>query len=132
MQFHATAAFEQGVADVDPIAAPATILTDHVLWPKRDAPTDPATLYIVLEGTAAETVTLDLYFLLENGRVDAKISDYINTSARWFQFATGQVITNGTLTKITSGLPAGGAIYARRTADAITAGQTRKLRIAWQ
>jgi len=132
MIFHATAKFEQGVSDIDPVAAPATILTDHVLWPGKNAPKDPATLYIGLLGTASETVTLTLYLLIENGKADAKVSDYQTTSARWFQFATGQVITNGTLTKITSGIPAGGVIYARRTADAITAGQTRPLVIAWQ
>lgn len=132
MRFHATAKFEQGVADIDPVAAPATILTTHVLWPEKTAPKDPATLYLALLGTGSETVTLDLYLLVENGKAGTKISDYVTTTARWFQFATGQVITNGTLTKITSGIPAGGVIYARRTADAITTAQTRPLVMAWQ
>lgn len=132
MEFHATGSFEEGVSDVDPVAAPATVLSDHILWPRRGAPRDPATLYLALLGTAAETVTLTLYLLIENGRPDAKRSDYINADARWFQFATGQVVTNGTLLKITSGIPAGGVIYARRTADTITGGQTRKLTMAWQ
>lgn len=132
MLFHATGSFEQGVSDIDPVAAPENALSEHILMPKRLAPVDPTTLYLALLGVSSETVTLDLYFLIENGKPDAKKADYINTAARWFQFATSQVITNGTLTKITSGIPAGGIIYARRTADSITAGQTRKLTMAWQ
>lgn len=132
MEFHATGSFEQGVSDVDPVAAPATVLSEHILWPRRDAPKDPTTLYLALLGTGSETVTLTLYLLIENGKPDATKADYIASGTRWFQFATGQVVTNGTILKITSGIPAGGVIYARRTADAITAGQTRKLVMAWQ
>ena len=132
MEFHATAKFEQGVSDVDPVAAPATILEDHFLLPDSKAPKDPSALYIALLGASTETVTLDLYFLIENGKHSQKYSDYKNADARWFAFATSQVVTNGTLLKITTGLPAGGIIYARRTADTITAGQTRALQIAWQ
>lgn len=132
MQFHATAKFTQGVADVDPVAAPATILEEHFLIPDSAAPKDPSALYIALLGASTETVTLSLYFLIENGLMGQTFDDYKVSTARWFPFATGQVITNGTLTKITSGLPAGGIIYARRTADAITASQTRALQIAWQ
>jgi hypothetical protein len=132
MLFHATAEYAQGVSDVDPVAAPATILSDHVLWPKRNAPRDPTTLYLNLLGAGAETLTLSLYFLVESGKMDVTIGDYINTGTIWIPFATGQVITNGTLLKITSGIPAGGIIYGRRTADTITASQTRKLIMAWQ
>jgi len=132
MDFHATAKFEQGVSDIDPVAAPQTALPGHFLWPTRSAPKDPTALYIALLGASTETVTLTLYFLIESLGIDASVDDYISTTARWFQFATGQVVTNGTLLTVSSGIPAGGVIYARRTADTITASQTRALVSAWR
>ena len=131
MNFHATAKFEQGVADVDPVAAPATVLSTHMLLPDRSAPSDPDRLYLSLLGTGSETVTVDLYFLYEDGKPDAKKADYITTTARWYRFATGVVITNGELLTLSANIPPGGIIYARRTADSITAGQTRTLGVAW-
>jgi len=132
MLFHATGVYEQGVSDPDPETAPQNVLVNHILMPKRDAPRNPTTLYLALLGTGGETVTLDLHLLIESGRPDAKRADYINADARWFKFATSEVVTNGTLAKVTSGIPAGGIIYARRTSDTITAGQTRSLVMAWQ
>lgn len=138
MRFHGSGSYEQGVADVDPVAAPATILLDHFIDPKytvgrnQSMPEEFSTLYLVLLGTGAETLTLDLYFLIENLNMDAKPSEYQIAATRWLQFATGVIVTNGTLQTVTSGLPRGGTIYGRRTADAITAGQTRKLLVAWK
>lgn len=131
MDFHATGQFEQGVSDVDPVAAPATVLAAHMLLPDRQAPKDPNRLYLALLGTGTETVTLDLYFLYENGKPTAKKADYQTTSARWYKFAESVVVTNGELLTLSANIPPGGMIYARRTADTITAGQTRTLAAAW-
>lgn len=132
MEFHATAKITQGEADVDPTSAPETILEDHFLKPKPGVTKDPSTLYLALLGAAGETVTVNLYFLIENGKSGQGYTEYKNTSSKWFEFLTAEVITVGTLTKITSGLPAGGIIYARVTGDTIGAGETRDLVIAWQ
>jgi len=131
MRFQMSAKFEQGVADVDPVTAPQNILVEHFCDPGVKAPDDPEALYLALMGTGAETVTLDLYLLIESKNVDAKAADYKEAGTRWFQFATGLVVTNGTLASVTANLPAGGIIYARRTADAITVGQTRSLLMSW-
>lgn len=131
MRFQASGNFLAGQADVDPVAAPATILVGHMMAPKRSVTKEPASLDIILLGTGGETLTLDLYFLVEDKDIPATIGDYVSSASRWFQFATGQVVTNGTLLKVTAGLPAGGVMYARRTADTITGGQTRPLYMAW-
>jgi hypothetical protein len=132
MRFQATGTYTQGTADVDPVAAPTTILTEHFFDFKKNVTTTPTKLILDLAGASAETVTVSVYTLLEHLDESAKDTDYKASAAtRWVAFATGQVITNGTLTVITSGLPAGGPIYIRRTADAITTGQTRKLSAAW-
>jgi hypothetical protein len=132
MEFHATAKITEGVADVDPVAAPETILNAHFMQPPISAPKDPTALYLALLGGAGETVTVDLYFLIENGKAGQNVADYKNTSAVWFKFVTAEVITVGTLTKITAGLPAGGIVYAAVTADTIGAGLTRDLVMAWR
>jgi hypothetical protein len=131
MRFQATGTYIQGTADVDPVAAPATIQTNHFFSFKKNVTESPIKLILALAGAAGETVTVDIYTLLEHLDESALPADYAVSATRWFQFATGQVITNGALSVITSALPAGGSIYIRRTADAITAGQTRKLSVAW-
>ena len=137
MRFHGSGSFEEGVSDVDPVAAPATILTNHLLAPRYspknvlDSGLSPANLYLLLDGATAETLTLTLYFLVEDKDYNTPATEYKNTSAIWVPFATGEVITVGTLTKVSTGIPAGGIVYARRTADTIAGGETRKLLFAW-
>jgi len=131
MRFQMSTQFEEGVADVDPVAAPQNILTEHMGTPDKYAPEDPDALFLALLGTAAETVTLDLYLLIESKEPAAQPSEYVEAGTRWFRFATGIVVTNGTLQKVEADLPAGGIVYARRTADSITAGQTRSLLMSW-
>jgi len=131
MRFDGSGKYEQGVADVDPVATPGTILQDHI-FNLPDRPEDTEALYLALVGTGGETLTLDLYFLLDETNAGDPVSRFIDSSHRWFQFATGIVVTNGTLQKITASLPGGGVIYGRRTADTITAGQTRVLKSAWK
>lgn len=128
MIFQGSSQIVQGVADVDPVAAPATIEIAHVIRPK-DEPAVVSRLMLALIGTGVETVTLDLYFdIADQGAIG---QTFARADKRWFQFATAQVITNGTLLEITSGLPNGGTIYTRRTADTIAASQTRNLMMAW-
>lgn len=131
MRFQATGTYIQGTADVDPVAAPETIQTNHFFGFGRHTTTSPTKLILALAGTGSETVTVDVYTLLEHLDESAVPTDYKAVGTRWYQFATGQVVTNGALTVITSALPAGGSIYIRRTADAITSSQTRKLSAAW-
>ncbi|HUX79064.1 MAG TPA: hypothetical protein VMW10_04870 [Alphaproteobacteria bacterium] len=138
MKFDMAGKFEQGVADVDPVSAPATIEQEHILVPKVapameriSIPKDPSELWLLLVGTGVETLTLTLYFLLEDmGHVASRV-EYVDAAHRWYQFATGIVVINGTIQKVSSGLPAGGVIYARRTADTIGAGEVRPLLCSW-
>lgn len=132
MRFQSSGKFEQGVADVDPTASPGTILPGHILALPEGSFGDPAAaLWLALLGVSTENLTLSLYFLIdETAKVDPA-SKFISASNRWFQFASGVVVTNGTLQTVTANIPAGGIVYARRTADTITAGQTRNLVAAW-
>jgi hypothetical protein len=131
MKMQAYGSYEQGVADVDPVAAPATILSGHYFNFQRKVTKSPTKLILQLLGTGAETLTVTLYALAENLDEEAKFADYATADARWYQFAAGVVVTNGALQTVTSGLPAGGTVYARRTADTIGAAETRKLALAW-
>ncbi len=99
--------------------------------PEADFSNPATALWLALAGTGSESVTLSLYFLLDETDFKLPRTKYINSDHRWFQFATGVVVTNGTLQQVTSGIPAGGVVYARRTADSITGGQTRNLLTAW-
>jgi hypothetical protein len=131
MRFQDTGAYIEGTADVDPVAAPATIQTDHFFSFGKSVTKTPTKLILSLVGAGSETVTVDVYALYEHLDENATADDYKVAATRWYRFATGQVVTNGTLAVITSGLPAGGHLYIRRTADTITTGQTRKLSAAW-
>ena len=132
MRFQSSGKFTEGVADVDPVSAPATLKPEHILPLAEGSMGDtPDALWLALLGTASETVTLDLYTLIdETDRADS-VARFIDANHRWFRFATGVVVTNGTIQKVTADIPAGGVVYARRTADAITASQTRVLAAAW-
>jgi hypothetical protein len=131
MKFDAAGRYLEGEADVDPVAAPATVKADHILNPKSGVMDDPAALHLVLAGTGSETVTLDLYMLVEDLGFPSSVSAYINTNTRWVRFAQGIVVTNGIPTILTENIPSGGVIYARRTADTITASQERALLAGW-
>jgi len=131
MRFQMSTQFEQGVTDVDPAATPQSILLEHMGTPDKYAPEDPDALFLALLGATTETVTLDLYFLVESKEPAAEPHEYQEAGSRWFQFATGIVVTNGTLQKVEADLPAGGIVYARRTADSIAAGETRPLLMSW-
>lgn len=131
MRFQASGKFEEGGSDYDPISAPESILAEHILT-LPDKSEKPTALYLALAGTSTETVTLSLYFLLDETDALGNVTKYIDANHRWFQFATGIVVTNGTLQTVTSSLPGGGVVYARMTAETITAGQTRTLLSAWR
>jgi len=134
MRFQSSGQFEQGVADVDPVAAPQSILAAHVLGlPEAELNAPASALWLALAGAGVETVTLDLYFLIDETDVKNDVSRFIDSGHRWFQFATGVVVTNGTLQTVAAGagVPAGGVVYARRTGDTIAASQTRPLLAAW-
>jgi len=130
MRYQASGQYAQGVSDVDPVAAPATLLPGHFLIPHTNTD-NPAALWLILDGAAGETLTLSLYYVIEDRFPSGNAATYTTATAKWFQFATGQVITVGTPLAITTGLPNGGIIYGRRTADTIGAGLTRNLLMAW-
>jgi len=134
MRFQTSGQFTQGQADVDPVAAPENILPAHVLpLPEAEFNSPATALWLALLGAGAETVTLDLYFLIDETDRKASSERFIDAGHRWFQFATGVVVTNGTLQQVAAGagVPPGGVVYARRTADTIGAGETRPLTVAW-
>lgn len=132
MRFQSSGQFEQGVSDVNPVATPATILPGHVLPLPEGSFGDPASaLWLALLGVSAESLTLSLYFLIDETEYADPASKFISASHRWLEFATGVVVTNGTLQTVSANIPAGGVVYARRTADTITAAQTRNLVAAW-
>lgn len=123
---------EGGAGEVDPAATPITILDDHVFRFHGDRRETHAALHLLLLGVAGEEVTLDLYYLVEFGSdLDQTNPKLKVAGTRWVQFATGIVVENGLLRTILGNLPAGGPIYARQTADTITAGQTRTLLAAY-
>jgi hypothetical protein len=131
MRFQANGKFTQGVADVDPVASPGTIIEDHVLnLPRR--PMGTREVFLQLIGTGTETLTIDLYFLIDETDLGQNKSRFVNASHKWIHVASGTVITNGVTQKITVNLVEGGVLYARRTADTITASQTRVLLAAWR
>lgn len=132
MKFQTSGKYTEGVADIDPIAAPQNVKPEHVLaLPEGKVGRIPDALWLALLGASTETVTLDLYFLVDETDKAVGPERFVSANNRWFQFATGVVVTNGTLQKITADLPAGGVVYARRTADTITASQVRSLAAAW-
>jgi hypothetical protein len=132
MRFHTSGQFVAGQVDVDPLTGPENILSGHILsLPEADFSKPATALWLALAGTGSEALTLTLYFLLDETDYKLSRSKYISADHRWFQFASGVVVTNGTLQTVTSGIPAGGVIYARRTTDSITGGQTRNLLVSW-
>lgn len=135
MRFQTSGKFEQGVADVDPVTLPGSLLQGHIfVLPETLPGVNAPDLWIALIGSGSETVTLTLYFLIdETSPYNTDVTRYINSNHKWFQFASGVVVTNGTLQIVSAGagVPSGGVVYARRTADTITAGQTRTLVAAW-
>jgi len=133
MRFQASGQFLAGQTDVDPAAAPNTILLPHLLVPRprREEINAPSVLKLALLGTGAETLTVSLYGLVEDVDRPQSRADLKAAGIRWTVFATGVVVTNGAYTNVTSDLPIGGILYARRTADTITALQTRALHMAW-
>lgn len=133
MRFGASAQIAQGGAgEVDPSASPATILDAHVLRFAGDKRQRPSALQLLLLGAGIEDVTLDLYYLVEFGSDLDQTNERLKVAGtRWVQFATGIVVQNGVLKVVTGTLPSGGPIYARRTADSITAAQTRTLLVAY-
>lgn len=132
MRFLDSATIVEGVADVDPVATPESIDRDHVMAFTKNRKMDPTALFLALMGTGAETVTVDLYLMVEDfGATETEPNKYIGASKRWLQFATGIVVTNGTLQTVTSGLPAGGVVYVRVTGETLGGGQTRQLLASW-
>lgn len=131
MRYDSAGRFLQGEADVDPISAPETVKEDHILVPRSWAMKDPSALHLLLAGASTETLTVDLYMLVESLGISETISSYITASTRWVRFAQGIVLTNGVPVVITENIPSGGIIYARRTADTITASQERTLYSSW-
>lgn len=122
MRFGASAKFTPAQADVDPVSDPADILIDHIARFKGDKRSQPAALHLALLDSAALTLTVDLYYLVEYAPDSDQSNDALKAAAtRWIQFATAIVITNGEQTLVTANLPAGGPIYVRRTADTIGA-----------
>ena len=132
MRFQTSASYLEGETDIDPIASPGTILSKHVLvLPEAKTPCPATALWLALIGEPAETLTLSLYLLVDETNHIESVERFVNVGHVWFPIATGVVVTHGTLLAHTSGIPAGGVVYARRTADAITAAQTRNLVAAW-
>jgi len=135
MRFQSSGKFSQGVADVDPTVSPGTISESHVLR-LPDLKEKPSALYLALIGAGAETLTLDLFSLVDETNAvpdpeDLTASRYVQSTHTWVEFAAGVVVANGKLEIHTADLPKGGVVYAQRKSDSIAAGQTRVLTAAW-
>lgn len=133
MRFQGSAKMHHGETDYDPITNPGDILPQHILTlPEAPESGSPASaLWLALVGVLAETVTVSLYFLIDETDKGADASKYISSSNRWFLFASDIQVDNGILKTVQLGIPPGGVVYARRTLDTIAAGQTRTLVAAW-
>lgn len=131
MRFDGSGTFLAGQSDVDPVAAPNTILSGHFLSPGSKSVKNPTKLHLLLAGVGSETLTVNLYYLVEDKSKSATVTDYTAATTRWVLFATAEVLTNNTVAQITTDIPAGGAIYMRRTGDTIASEQTRQVLFAW-
>lgn len=133
MRFDATLAFVNGAAMPDPVAAPATIAFSQLADLRRivqGTGSAPKRLLLALEAPAAETLTVDLWALLEPPAiVGVPDAEAVPPASRvFFRFATGLVLTGGVMAEVATVVPPGGVIYIRRTADALTT--TRFLHVA--
>lgn len=135
MKYQTSGKYTQGASDPDPSTNPGTISEDHVLrLPQLDKA--PTALYMALIGSGSETLTLDLFSLVDETDAvpdpdDLSTSKYVQSAHKWVEFASGVLVVNGKLEIHTSDLPKGGVIYAQQKTDTIAANQTRVLVAAW-
>lgn len=125
MRFEAAGTYAAGVADVDPVAAPETLLLTHFLHLQRRQPDGDVLgrrILLALEGAAGETLTVELW------AQDEDVAGTVTGAGRRFYLiGAAVVVTANQLAEVTAEVPPGGVVYARRTADAIGGGQTRRL-----
>lgn len=125
MQFQ-TIKITGGQADtVDPRASPAAVPAALIkATPATVTNTDknPANVLLTLEGTAAQTVTVQQW-ALDEGQVDPSLADNPtagDAARKFYKFGAAQVVTVGTIVAITA-LP--GRVYFQLTsapaADAV-------------
>ena len=122
MQLDAVRTLTNGTVDPDPGVA-STISAGLVFATRQRQPNSdvPNTvLVLALEAPAAETVTVDLYAVIEDSAPPQDVGNLPGAvpSARFFLIATGVVVTGSRLLARECFL--GGQIYARVTADTLT------------
>lgn len=130
MRFAAQVQIENATAAPDPVAAPEDVPDALIVqMPER---VDPgagdtcARLVLGLIAPLAETVTLELWALLEPPRRAGRPQDVVVAPADrvFLRIVAGLVVTGTQLTQVTTNVPVGGKIYVRRTADALTTVRT--------
>jgi hypothetical protein len=124
MRFEASGRYVNGVADVDPIAAPATVSPEHILSLLRrqnDCDVDGRRILLILEAPAAETLTVELW-ALDDATDPPVFGDVAELSTRrWYLFTPAPIVVTGSrMIEVTAIVPAGGKVFARRTADTLT------------
>lgn len=124
MRFEAAGTYVNGVADIDPEAAPATAITTHILGLRRrqpDSDIEGRRILLALDAPSGETLTLELW-ALDDATDPPPDTDSPNLAGRrWYRFATAVVATGARIVEVTAIIPPGGTVYARRTADTLTA-----------
>jgi hypothetical protein len=126
MRFEASGTYLAAQADVDPVAAPATLLENHMLLLQRRQPDGDvlgSRILLALEAPAGETLSVELWALDE----DTQGGDTGALRRLYLIGAAAVVVTANQLAEVTVEVPPGGKVYARRTADTIAALATRRL-----
>ena len=129
MKLEAEAKFLAGAADAT-VGAIATHVLD-LARRQSDVSQLGKRILLAMDGTSAETVTLDLWAVDDATDEIQRIpqpDSPVTTNRVWYRFATGVVVTGTRITEVTAAVPAGGLVYAQRTADAIVALETRTLK----
>lgn len=125
MKFDATIPIVNGSSDPDPLTSPGLVPDDKVVAINSQAPpTDRGVtkgLLLALAGTGSEQVTLDIFAL------DEATQDLPKANRTYYRFATGVIVIHGRITEVTVGMPPGGRLYFRQTAETVIADRVMKI-----
>ena len=128
MRFDGAITVANGATGVDPITTPENVPdTSAIVLGKRNQRGTPSIsrILLALEGTAAETVTVSLYWRDPDSLQPPEAPVLAN--ARYHLMESGVVVTNGQFQEASTNIPNGGYVYVRVTAETIAADRVLKL-----
>lgn len=126
MRFDGSVTIINGVAAPDPIAdpedVPSALLVNLPERARSSADQLCSRLLLALQAPAAESVTVELWALVEAPERPGRPQD-ITTAPEdriFLRFDVGLVLGGRELVEVTASVPVGGIVYVRRTADTLT------------